>query len=181
MKIELQRPQGPADWLRIYRLYRTAFPRAERKPFSMIRHMTKQGKTDTWCLAKGGEFVGLGITINGPDVILLDYFAVVKNRRGGGIGTAALGVLMEQYRDKGFFLEIESTYEDAPNLAQRQKRKRFYLAAGLEELGVQAELFGVNMELLGVRCSLDYTSYRNFYRDNYNAWAAEHVLPIGKE
>ena len=146
----------------------------------MIRRMTKLGKTDSWCLMQNGAFVGLGITINGSDTILLDYFAVVKNCRGRGIGTTALGVLMEQYRDKGFFLEIESTHEDAPNLVQRQKRKRFYLAAGREELGVQAKLFGVNMELLGVRCSLDYPSYRAFYRDNYNAWAAEHILPIGK-
>lgn len=178
MQIVLQRPCGAADWLRLYMLYRTAFPRAERKPFSMIRRMTKLGKTDSWCLTLNGEFVGLGITINGKDTILLDYFAVVKNRRGKGIGTGALHALMEQYRDKGFFLEIESTYENAPNLAQRQKRKRFYLAAGLEELGVQAKLFGVNMEMLGVGCSLDYPSYREFYRQNYNQWAAEHIFPV---
>ena len=180
MHIELRRPDSTADWLRIYYLYRFAFPRAERKPFSMIRRMTKLGKTDTWCLTHKGEFVGLGITINGADTILLDYFAVVKRRRGYGIGTAALHVLVEQYRDKGFFLEIESTLEDAPNLAQRQKRKRFYLAAGLKELGVQAKLFGVNMELLGVGCKLDYESYRNFYRDNYNQWAADHIGPATK-
>ena len=178
MKIALQRPHGAADWLRIFMLYTVAFPRAERKPISMIRRMTKLGKTDTWCLMHSGEFMGLGITINGADTILLDYFAVVKHRRGSGIGTAALHALMEQYGDKGFFLEIESTFEDAPNLAQRRKRKRFYLACGLEELGVQAKLFGVNMEMLGVRCSLSYESYRNFYRDNYNEWAAKHIWPV---
>lgn len=181
MQIQLQRPKTAAQWLRLYMLYRTAFPRAERKPFAMIRRMTKLGKTDTWCLIEQGEFVGLGITINGADTILLDYFAVVKNRRGSGIGTAALHALMEQYRDKGFFLEIESTLEAAPNLAQRQKRKRFYLAAGLEELGVQAKLFGVNMELLGVRCGLTYTAYRDFYRENYNSWAADHIGPADEQ
>lgn len=175
MQIELQRPRSSRDWLRLYRLYRTAFPRAERKPFSLIRRMTKLGRTDTWCLLQKGEFVGLGITINGPERILLDYFAVEKKHRGTGIGTAALGRLMEQYQDKGFFLEIESTLEHAPNQPQRLGRKRFYLSCGLKELGVQVKLFGVNMELLGVRCALDYETYRNFYRDNYSQWAADHI------
>lgn len=178
MSIQLQKVNKASQWLRIYRLYLSAFPRAERKPFSMIRRMTKLGKTDTWYISCDGCFAGLGITINGRDRILLDYFAVAKACRGQGIGGRSLKALMEQYRDKGFFLEIESTLEAAPNLEQRKQRKRFYLSCGLRELGVQAELFGVNMELLGVRCSLDYTAYRNFYRDNYSQWAADHIHPV---
>lgn len=173
----LKQPAGFA-WLRLYRLYISAFPRAERKPFSMICRMYRAGKTDVWCLEYAGGFAGLGITINGQDMILLDYFAIEKDKRGRGIGTAALKKLMEHYNRKGFFLEIESTFEDAPNAVQRQKRKAFYLAAGLEELGVQAKLFGVNMELLGIRCSFDYPAYRNFYRDNYSQWAADHISEV---
>ena len=181
MEIQLQKPKGWLHWARIHRLYRAAFPRAERKPFSMIRSMTQKGKTDTWCLIHDSKFVGLGITINGPELILLDYFAIKENCRGKGMGTAALKTLMNHYQDKGFFLEIESTLEDAPNKAQRQRRKRFYLSCGLEELGVQAELFTVNMEMLGVRCSLDYPQYRNFYRDNYSQWAADHIFPVQEQ
>ena len=181
MDIQLQKARGVSAWLRVWGLYRRAFPLAERKPFSMIRRMTELGKTDTWCVMAGGRFAGLAITINGPDTILLDYFAVEKKKRGSGVGTAALKKLMEHYGGKGFFLEIESTLEAAADLAMRQRRKHFYLACGLRELGVEAELFGVNMELLGVRCSLDYTAYRNFYRDNYSQWAAEHVRPVRKE
>ncbi len=178
MEIQVKRPQNPLQWLRVHRLYIRAFPQAERKPFSMIRRMTRKGKTDTWCLMKDGRFVGLGITINGPALILLDYFAIRETCRGKGIGTQALKTLINHYQDKGFFLEIESTLEDAPNRQQRLRRKRFYLSCGLEELGVQAELFTVNMEMLGVRCTLDYTQYRNFYRDNYNQWAADHICPV---
>ena len=181
MNIQLQRPKVWLHWAQIHRLYRVAFPLAERKPFSMIRSMTRKGKTDTWRLMNDGKFVGLGITINGPELILLDYFAIKENCRGKGLGTASLKALMNHYHDKGFFLEIESTLEDAPNKAQRQRRKRFYLSCGLEELGVQAELFTVNMEMLGVRCSLDYPQYRNFYRDNYNQWAADHIFPVKEQ
>ena len=181
MDIQLQTPRGFFAWLRVWGLYRTAFPRAERKPFSMIRRMTRLGKTDIWCVVESGHFSGIAITINGPDKILLDYFAVEKAKRGSGVGTAALKKLMERYADKGFFLEIESTLEQLPDLAMRQRRKRFYLSCGLQELGVEAELFGVNMELLGVRCTMDYPAYQNFYRDNYSQWAADHIRPVKRD
>ena len=178
MEIKLKKPEGFLRWLRLYCLYRTAFPREERKPFALIRRMYEKGTTDIWCLERDGEFVGLGITINGPELILLDYFAIAKRKRQQGVGSAALPAIVGHYGDKGFFLEIESTLEDAPNKTQRLRRKAFYLSCGLQELGAMACLFGVNMELLGVRCQLNYDQYKAFYRDNYNQWAADHITPV---
>ena len=177
MEVKMKKPIGMTDWLRLYRLYLSAFPREERKPFDLICKMYQKGTTDVWCLMRDAKFVGLGITINGPELILLDYFAIEKKHRQKGVGSAALPALMAHYGDKGFFLEIESTLEDAPNKAQRLRRKAFYLSCGLRELGATACLFGVNMELLGVRCVLDYDRYKCFYRDNYNQWAADHITP----
>lgn len=174
--ITLRKPGG-LRWLQTYCLYRTAFPREERKPFRVIVNMARQGRTDLWCLEREGKFVGLAATINSPELVLVDYFAVSKAHRGEGIGTAALQTLMQHYGDRGLFLEIETTLGSAPNQAEREKRKRFYLAAGLEDLQVTAELLGVDMELLGIRCRLDFERYRNFYRDSYSEWAAEHVKP----
>ena len=176
--IELKKPKGILRWIQLYALYRSAFPREEQKPFFLILRMYKRGTTDVWCLQREGKFVGLGITINGPDLILLDYFAIAGKYRQQGIGSAALPTIMAHYGRKGFFLEIESTLEAAPNKAQRLRRKAFYLACGLSELHTTACLFGVNMELLGVRCTLDYDDYRAFYRDNYNQWAADHITPV---
>ena len=174
-QISMNKPRTVTQWLELYRLYMEAFPAEERKPTWMILKMYQKGKTDIWCLEKEGRFLGLGITINGDDMILLDYFAVKKKHRGIGIGSAALKTLIRHYTGKGFFLEIESTLENAPNQLQREKRKRFYLAAGLKELHVTAKLFGVNMELLGVDCQLTYSAYKNFYRENYSEWAANHI------
>ena len=70
------------------------------------------------------------------------------------------------------------TFEDAENLRERQKRKQFYVNCGMEPMGTEADLFGVRMELLGVRCHLDFESYRSFYRDHYSPWAAEHVKEV---
>lgn len=178
-ELVLVQPKGWRRWISLYRLYRSAFPAAERKPFWMIRSMYRKGKTDIWCVERGGSFLGLGITINSQDLILLDYFAVVGTHRCEGVGSKALAALMEQYAGKGFFLEIECV-EGAGDMAPlRQRRKRFYLKAGLQELGVRVKLFGVDMELLGVRCQIDYERYKTFYAENYNAWAARHIGPGG--
>lgn len=175
--MNIQKSKTLGDWWQLYRLYLSAFPAAERKPFSMILRMCRKGKTDIWCVRSDGNFAGLAITINGPDLILLDYFAIKKRRRGEGIGTKALSLLRSHYTGKGFFVEIETTLKETPELPMRLRRKKFYLAAGLQELSVTAKLFGVDMELLGMDCSLDYAGYKAFYRDNYNQWAANHIEP----
>ena len=175
--MELKKPMGHMMWLKLKRLYFAAFPAAERKPWQMIRKMYRLGKTDIWCVMQEGKFCGLAITINSPDVILLDYFAIAKNRRGQGVGTQALKAIITKYDDKGFFLEIESTLEDSRDRAMRLRRKKFYLSCGLAEMHTQATLFGVKMELLGIGCHLDYNAYKAFYRDHYNNWAAEHITP----
>lgn len=180
-RVQLRKPNRIFDWLRVYRLYREAFPASERKPFSIIVKMYRQRKTDLWCVTQDGRFAGMAATINGEDLILLDYFAVVKSLRGQGIGSEAMGLLQTQYRDVGLFVEIESTGEASPNPLQRQKRKQFYRDAGMEELGTEANVFGVRMELLGSRCILDFEGYRAFYRDQYSPWAAEHILPVQGE
>lgn len=176
-KAQLKKPKGIAQWGALYRLYRSAFPTAERKPFGVIVSMYRKGKSDVWCVVRDGKFAGLAMTINGGSVILLDYFAIQSNSRGQGIGSAALRELLRIYGDKGLFVEIESTREIVPNQVQRERRKQFYLSAGLVELNVTAKLFGVNMELLGSRCRLTYDQYKAFYRDNYNSWAADHIEP----
>lgn len=173
--VKLMRPGSPARWVKLYLLYRQAFPAAERKPWAMILQMCRKGVTDIWCMERAGSFAGLAITINGPDIILLDYLAVAPECRGQGVGSQALQLLRSHYGDKGLFVEIESTLEPSGNREQRLKRKRFYLAAGMDEMHTTAKLFGVNMELLGYSCHLSYEEYKSFYRDNYNKWAADHI------
>ncbi|MBQ8238676.1 MAG: GNAT family N-acetyltransferase [Oscillospiraceae bacterium] len=176
---KLRTPANPIHWLRIWKLYLRAFPPAERKPFGVIVKMHRSGKTDVWCVERDGRFAGFATTVNGEELILLDYLAIEKRSRGQGIGSAAMAAMHRIYADKGFFVEIESTGEDAANREAREKRKRFYEAAGMKALGVEADVFGVRMELLGSRCALDFEGYRAFYRDHYSPWAAQHLTQPG--
>ena len=177
--VALYHPANWLDWLRIYRLYRQAFPREERKPFAIIRRMHREGRTIVW-LARTTDgrverFAGMASTIESPDTTLLDYFAVAPRLRGQGYGSAFLQRLLLCYEDKGLFVEIEAADQDDPT-GEKARRKAFYLRNGLEEMHVTADLFGVRMELLGRSCHLDFDAYRAFYHDHYSAWAAEHVV-----
>ncbi len=163
------------QWIRIYRLYQSAFPVTEKKPFSMIISMYKKRKSDVWYCENAGRFAGLAITINGTEQILIDYLAVNAKKRGQGLGSGILKAMRQIYAGKGVFLEIEVVDENAENYEERKRRKQFYLANGMTEMNVFVELFGVDMELLGYDCSLTFEEYREFYRDNYSEWVASHV------
>lgn len=175
-RIRVEKISSPGQWLRVYLLYRAAFPRSERKPFGMILKMYRKGKTDVWCARDERGFAGFAATINDEALVLLDYLAVSKGKRGRGCGTAMLRALKDGYPGRGLFVEIESPFEDAPNREERMRRRQFYISCGMQPARVMAQVFGVKMELLCCNCSVDFARYHAFYRDNYSPWAADHIL-----
>lgn len=175
--VKLEKPRGAKDWMALYRLYRSAFPISERKPIAILLKMYREKRTDIWCIRHENTFAGLALTVNGDNLTLLDYFAIEEKYRGRGLGSKALNALRDRYAPGGLFIEIESTLEEAQNRPERLRRKAFYLRCGMEELGTTAKLFGVNMELMGIRCRLDYAGYKEFYRAFYGQWGADHIEP----
>ena len=171
-----RKASSPLQWLRIYLLYRRSFPRSERKPFGIILSMHRRGKTDVWYYERDGRFAGFASTINDSRLILLDYLAVRARMRGRGVGSRILNQLKQNYSGRGIFVEIESAFGDAPDRAERIRRKRFYLNNGMEPSKVMAGVFGVPMELLCWNCRVDFPGYHAFYRDNYSPWAADHIV-----
>ncbi len=178
MDITLKRPKSPADWCKVYCLYRQAFPPSERKPFRTILRMEREARADVWMILRAGVFAGFATTINSPELVLLDYLAMKKTARGQGTGTAALRLLLERYAGRGFFVEIEDAFDPGPDLTDRQRRRAFYRACGLEPLGVMAMVFGVKMELLGRDCALDFAAYRDFYISRYSPYAASNLTEV---
>ena len=173
--ITLQAPSKLSHWLRIYKLYCSAFPRAERKPFSTIVSKYRQGIFDVWCICSSGKFSGIATTINHGDLILIDYLAVCPQCRSQGIGSAALQLLKDKYAGKDLLLEIESVYEDHPEKSLRLRRKAFYLSCGMEPMGVMVNLFGVPMELMSFGRKVTFEEYLRIYVDASGSWIASHI------
>ena len=172
------KPKSLLHSIRIKRLYKRAFPKEERKPFSVIEDMQKRGKSDIWYFEEDGAFLGMATSIIGKDKVLIDYFAVLEKQRSKGNGERMLRALIDHYSPKGVFLEIEIPYEDSANYLDRQRRKRFYLRTGLVEMGTSAKLFGVDMELLSTGFCMSFDEYRDFYLSNCGAYAYNNIKPI---
>ena len=153
---------------KIHDLYMEAFPKEERKPFEMILKLQKEGRAAVYAIEESDNlFVGLGIFVLYNDLALLDYFAIEKNYRGRGMGSAAIQLLQNQYPDKRFFLEIESTCDDLKeNTAEkevRMRRKKFYMKNGMRPLDFLIKLFGVEMEMLVYGETVTFEEYFELY------------------
>ncbi len=146
---------------KIYKLYKTAFPGNERKPFFMFLWGRKQGKYDLMAIrSEDNEFLGLAIVITCGEYALLDYFAIEKSKRGVGVGTLALKLVQKRYKDKKFLLEIETTYIKCDNLTQRLARKKFYERCGMKPMDYRVMWYDNEMEILTHNCIVSFEDYR---------------------
>ena len=153
------------DMVFVLELYQKAFPKEERKSFALIERKAAMGSMEILVLRENGKRCGLAITAIGQDIVLLDYFAISPEYQGQGLGSDALFLLRELYRDKQFFMEIEELDETQPNFRERVRIKNFFLRNGMLETGIRIELFHINMELLATRPGLCYEECEPLYRE----------------
>ena len=98
-------------------LYLTAFPKNERKPFDLILEKCNNSSIEIISIQNdNSNFLGFAIMILHDDMVLLDYFAIAPESRGQNVGSTALKMLFERYKNKRFILEIENTEIESDNL-----------------------------------------------------------------
>lgn len=176
--MQLSRIKTPAQWLALRRLYRKAFPKYEQKPLWLVWKVMKQNKADVWVAMQGRSFAGLAITMNGDDLILLDYLAVSEKLRGTGVGTKMLRCLQQIYQGKRFFLEIENVYEESPEREMRLRRKHFYLKNDMKEMKIMVNAFGAELEILTHDCQVSYEDYFKLYCSCYGEFAGRNIVQL---
>ena len=132
---------------------RDDFPPEEIKPFSSIAAMYSRGEYKGLAM-KNGEatlaYAFLVICRIPEPAVLLDYFAVNRETRGQGIGSAMLSALGETFAGTPFLLESENP-DDAHDSEDRQKRRRriaFYQKNHALDTGVRSQVYGVEYVIL---------------------------------
>ena len=127
-------------------LYERAFPKSEKKPFSLMEKKCTEGSMEIYAIADGEDFLGLAIFILDGRLALLDYLAIDEDRRGGGIGSEMLREVKRLYPDRVLLLEIEDPDEEgADNREERVRRLGFYNRNGLFPMDYKVSLFGVQI------------------------------------
>lgn len=132
------------------------FPKNELKPVSSIERMISQdiytgyglyNRTGSETLLCYAFFTVLPDKRN----ILLDYFAVMEDYRGHGIGSLFLSHMKSSVNKyDGFLIESEDPdhASDETELHIRNKRLDFYFKNGAFFTGILAEVFDVHYKLL---------------------------------
>lgn len=161
-------------------LYMRAFPKSERKPFGLMVQKQLEGTMELLSIEDENGFLGLAIFAYDKDIALLDYFAILDEKRGQGIGSRAIKALQKIYTGKRFILEIETTKKTCSDLELRKKRKEFYLRNGLHTMDFDVILFGVEMEMLSNAEYLDFEEYLDVYKNACGLKYADKIQLIAK-
>lgn len=132
-------------WKEIKEIYFEAFPKAERKPFVVIKNSVQKGKARMFLAVKDKVLQGFAIVIPYHDMVMVDYLAVSGKIRSRGTGSRIMQEVCRQFPDKRIVLLIEKPDAAAPNKEQRISRRKFYIknvfcTSGIFISGVSGEM-----------------------------------------
>ena len=125
----------------------------ELRPWHSVKHLTEQGCYATFACREEGQLVAYAAFARCEAGVLLDYFAVVPQLRGKGVGSwffRELKGVFPQFEAPCIFIEVESL-ESACSPEEREVRRRriqFYQRCGCEETPIFAHLFGVEYQIM---------------------------------
>ncbi len=138
----------------IYRSYmKDDFPLMELRPWFAIERAWEHSRYAAYGYYEGERLLAYAAFYLSDEhpFALLDYYAVLPDLRGSGIGTSFLRELLPAVLDSGGIL-IEAESADSAKTQeekiQRQRRINFYLKNGAVMTGVNCQLFGVDYNIL---------------------------------
>jgi probable selenium-dependent hydroxylase accessory protein YqeC len=183
MKIRLLNAEEVRD---IYQTHLVnSFPRSEVKPLENILRMMELERYECLGLFEDNELRGYAYLVVDQEsgYLLLDYLAVVSDRRGCGYGSRMLKELRAWYQDwNGIFIESEAlrTSANEDELVVRRRRLDFYEKNGCELTCVKTEVYGVEYSIFYIPILVEQpdhdTELDHIYRTMFSEKAyANHV------
>jgi GNAT superfamily N-acetyltransferase len=136
------------DWQRdsVHSMFEEAFPVWEREPFDDLVGREAAGVATPVVMVDGDQPVGLAVTscLDSVQWSYLEYFAVVLDRRGKGLGghlwRAMIRDLAVRDQPSRVVLDVEDPAgvpEGSPEVRLRERRIRFYERQGARLLPVR--------------------------------------------
>lgn len=143
---------------KLYQTYmQQDFPPNELKPLSHILRSMEEGFGFALGIYEEGELAGYAVLIlcEETSCALLDYFAILHDRRGKGMGHLAFSLCETYFKEnlpgiEALYIESErvSAAEDEKQRLIRERRISFYLSCGCEMTALRSVLFGVDYSVL---------------------------------
>lgn len=126
------------------------FPKDELKPLSMIKKSISKNQYVCFGIYSHEELSGYAFFVCLDKFCLLDYFAILSDRRGTGIGSSFLELLKNEMSEFDIVIcEADNPdFSNGKELEIRQKRVNFYFKNGFADTTVTANVFGAEFKLL---------------------------------
>ena len=136
------------------------FPPDELRPYPLIRSLMNEGIYEAYAAFSEGKPAAYAcfavLSEENCRTALLDYYAVVPEMRGKGIGTVFLKKLITGHvRTDCLLIENESpeAIPDPSEINMRRRRIAFYERCGAIRTGVRSHLYHVDYDILVVLSS----------------------------
>lgn len=163
----------PNLWNEIKELYLEAFPKAEQKPFFVLRHSVKKGKAQLFTAVENGNLQGFAIAIPYGGLVMVDYLAVSRKIRSRGTGSKIIRELCRRFSGKRIVLLIERPDDTAENKEQRIARRKFYIKNGFTSSDIYITGRSGYMEILkygGTVSPQEYMDLQRYALGNLMFW-----------
>lgn len=143
-------------WKQIKEIYSEAFPKAERKPFFLLK---TSKKVQLFAAVETGSVLGFVAAIPMENLVMVDYLAVNSNIRSKGTGSFLIQELCRVYEGKKIVLLIEKLDDSSENAQQRIDRRRFYLKNGFTSSDLFVHGTSGTMEIMNFGGSVTAEEY----------------------
>lgn len=144
-----------------------AFPKNERCPLERFFELQKMGlDVDILGFFDNDELLGFFVAMKKGLCAYAWFFAIKNDLRSLGLGTKALSLIFDRYKNYQIVLDFEALDESAPNNEQRIHRKNFYLRNGFKETGYFQYYCETEFEIVCSEIKLDVNSYE-FLKTEY--------------
>ena len=153
-----------AEFSRIKKIYREAFPKKERWMFGFFEYRASHGRADFTSYWNQNELAGFSYILRNEKCVYVFYLAVSEGQRGKGFGSEMLEMIKEKYINHIIALAIEPPVQSADNYVQRVRRKNFYIKNGLSSQTEHMEYAGEKYEIMsfgGTMTDDDYQRLMN--------------------
>lgn len=129
-------------------LNRRAFPENEYVPMAGMMAEVPRGEVEILGVYVENRFSGFLVMRCWEGIAYVAFFAISEEARCQGVGGQSLRLLQDYYPGKQIVVDFEAVDDEAPNAAQRRRRRAFYLRNGLHPTGWYAYYSETEFEIV---------------------------------
>lgn len=145
----------------VVRLYRSAFPAAQRRPFAGLWLLAAcRRAVSLRAYYDGKTFCGFTLAVSSGKYLYISFIAVNPAARSRGYGSQILAQLRREHPEQAILVEVEYPDPQAENYEQRCRRIEFYRRNGFYDLNRTITGHGATFALMSTDPDFDRAAYQ---------------------